>query len=93
MVHVPGWPPVALAYASAAGPTVSEAVAAFRARGIARVAVASYFLAPGRLPDVVRRQAEDAGVPVTDVLGAAPELVRLALDRYDGTQASLRAAA
>ena len=64
-------------YASASGPTVGEAVSALRAQGAARVAVAAYFLAPGRLYDERRRQAAAAGaLAVARRLAEAPELVR-----------------
>lgn len=77
-----GWRSVRRAYASALGPTVDEAVADLRRSGAGRVAVASYFLAPGFLPDRVRRAAACADA-VTGVLGAAPEVARLVLRRYD----------
>ena len=38
------------------GPTVASAVAALRAAGAERLAVASWFLAPGRLPDRIAEQ-------------------------------------
>ncbi|GFN08125.1 hypothetical protein Smic_66810 [Streptomyces microflavus] len=39
---------------------------------------------PGRLPDRIAAGAEAAGADVlADVLGPAPELARLLLDRYD----------
>lgn len=47
--------PVVPAYASAAAPTVPEAVRALAARGRRRIALASYFTAPGRF------HAESAG--------------------------------
>src|SRR5690606_4721018 len=50
------WGAVA-AFASAATPDVATAAASSRARGARRIAVASWFLAPGRLPDRVRAQA------------------------------------
>ena len=43
--------PVTAAFASAAPPATGEAVRAFRAEGKRHIAVASFFLAPGRLPD------------------------------------------
>ncbi|MFE2674195.1 hypothetical protein ACFXEZ_09865, partial [Streptomyces hygroscopicus] len=50
----------------------------------ARVAVAPYVIAPGRLPDRIARGAEAAGADLlAPVLGPAPELARLLLDRYD----------
>ncbi|MBX6354586.1 MAG: cobalamin biosynthesis protein CbiX [Micromonosporaceae bacterium] len=70
------------AYASAAGPTGGEAVRQLRRRGARRVAVAGYFLAPGRLYDAVTGSARAAGVVgVAAPLGAAREIARLVLDR------------
>jgi sirohydrochlorin ferrochelatase len=45
------------AFACAAGPTVPDAVTALHASGARRIAVASWFLAPGLLPDKVSRLA------------------------------------
>jgi sirohydrochlorin ferrochelatase len=73
--------PAAVGYASGA-PAAGEAVAALRGRGATRVAVASYFLAPGRLYDTAARSAQAAGVVgIAPPLGAAPELVELILAR------------
>ena len=69
------------AFASASQPTVAEAVAGLQARGAPRVAVASYFLAPGRLPDRVVRGAGDCVVAVP--LDDAVEVAALLLRRYD----------
>jgi sirohydrochlorin ferrochelatase len=88
--------PCAVAYASAAPPRAAEAVARLQAAGARRVAVAAYFLAPGRLYDAAARSALDAGaVGVAAPLGGARELARLVLARVDGVAAgeSLRAAA
>jgi sirohydrochlorin ferrochelatase len=76
-----GWWDVLPAFASATGPTVAEAVAALQARGAPRVAVASYFLAPGRLPDRVSRGA--GACVVAPPLDDAPEVAELLLTRYD----------
>ncbi|MFI6595333.1 sirohydrochlorin chelatase [Nonomuraea sp. NPDC050536] len=76
-----GWWAVRAAYASAAEPTPAQAVAALRRAGAPRVAVAPYLLAPGYFADKVR---DSAGADVTaDVLGVAPELVRVLLERYE----------
>lgn len=76
--------PCVAAYASAAAPTGGEAVAALRARGARRVAVASYFLAPGRLHEAVLADARAAGaIGAAAPLGASRELVRLVLQRVD----------
>jgi sirohydrochlorin ferrochelatase len=79
--------PVEVAYAAGATPTGGEAVAALRARGASRIAVASYFLACGRLYDTVTGSAVHAGaIAVAEPLGASWDLARLILERYDGAQ-------
>ncbi len=65
---------------AAGPPTVGEAVAGLRAQGARGVAIASYVLAPGTLPD--RFHAAGADV-VTRPLGAEPEIVHIVLERYD----------
>jgi sirohydrochlorin ferrochelatase len=84
-----GWRVVAPAYASAAGPRPAEAVRALRdasadsGAGAARVVVATYLLAPGYFADKVRDAALGAGASaVSGVLGAAPEVADIILDRY-----------
>jgi len=82
-----GWWSVQAAFASAAEPTVQAAVAGLRARGSERVAVAPYLLFPGLFAD----QVAAAGGDVTSgVLGAAPEVARLVLARYDARRGDLR---
>ncbi|KUM92161.1 sirohydrochlorin cobaltochelatase [Streptomyces cellostaticus] len=76
--------PVVPAYASAATPTVATALRALAARGRDRVAIASYFTAPGRFATQCADQAPwIAAAP----LGAHPAMARLILHRYDQTQA------
>ncbi|MFI6815176.1 sirohydrochlorin chelatase [Nonomuraea sp. NPDC050328] len=78
-----GWRSVGAAYASATGPSPEEAVARARQAGAARVVCVPYLLAPGYFADKVRRTS---GADVTaDVLGAAPELAAVLLQRYDET--------
>ncbi|MBA2805990.1 sirohydrochlorin chelatase [Streptomyces sp. KM273126] len=72
--------PVLPAYASAAAPTVPEAVRALAARGRHRVAVASYFTAPGRF---ATECADAAPWIAAAPLGAHPAMARLVLHRYD----------
>jgi sirohydrochlorin ferrochelatase len=82
-----GWWAVTAAFASAAPPTVGDAVAELRRRGVARVAVASYLLFPGVFAD----RLAAAGADVTSAaLGAAPEVARLVLARYDARRGDLR---
>ncbi|MFB7614560.1 sirohydrochlorin chelatase [Kitasatospora sp. NPDC056181] len=87
-----GWAAVEVAYASAAGPRVPDAVAALRRAGAAEVAVSPYLLAPGRLPDRIAEAAAGSAALLADVLGAAPELARLLLARYDRARAVAAAA-
>src|SRR5690349_11848062 len=75
--------PVTAAYASAAPPATGEAVRAFRAEGRRHIAVASLFLAPGKLLDHATELALEAGaVAVSAPLGAHPEIARTVLARY-----------
>lgn len=80
-----GGVPVVPAYASAANPTVPAALRALAARGRRRVAVASYFTAPGRFASAAAAQAPwIAAAP----LGAHPAMARLLLHRYDRARAA-----
>lgn len=74
--------PCIAAYASAAPPTAGEAVALLRRAGARRVAVAAYFLAPGRLYETAAECARAAGASaVAAALAGAPEIARLVLTR------------
>ncbi|MER7910676.1 CbiX/SirB N-terminal domain-containing protein [Streptomyces sp. NPDC096068] len=80
--------PVVPAYASAAAPTVPEAVAALAARGRHRIAVASCFTAPGLF--AARAAAHAPGIAAAP-LGAHPALARLVLHRHDRALAAATA--
>ncbi|MQA24800.1 MAG: cobalamin biosynthesis protein CbiX [Micromonosporaceae bacterium] len=81
------------AFASTA-PGVGDVVGALRDAGAERVAVASYFLAPGLLYDRAAEAARRAGaVTVAEPLVAAPELVEVVLARYDAAAAAVGLAA
>ena len=85
------WPSVDVAFASTTRPTVPEALDRLRRLGHERVAVARYFLGPGRLPGLVERAA--SGVAGLEVVVAAPlgvtdEMARLLLERYDEARGS-----
>ncbi len=71
--------PVLAAFATAARPTVAEAVAELRDRTGLPVAVASYLLAPGRFQDQLTVSCADW---VTAPLGEHPALAGLVIDRY-----------
>ncbi|MFI9241642.1 sirohydrochlorin chelatase [Streptomyces sp. NPDC053086] len=72
--------PVIPAYASAATPAVPTAVRALTARGRHRVAIASYFTAPGRF---ATQCAEAAPWIASAPLGDHEAMARLVLHRYD----------
>lgn len=78
-------PVVEVAFASTTSPSVPDALERLVCLGFRRVAVASYFLGPGRLPTSVARvvSAYDIEAVVAEPLGVADELARLVLERYD----------
>lgn len=79
------WVGVTAAFAAAADPDVPAAVAALRAAGARRIAVGSWFLAPGRLPDRVAALA-GPGAVVAEPLGASTEVAEVVLSRYAAAQ-------
>ncbi|WP_447006213.1 sirohydrochlorin chelatase [Saccharothrix isguenensis] len=82
-----GWAGVEAAFASTATPDVPTAVARLRARGADRIAVASWFLAPGFLPDRVTRLAGEDAI-IAPPLGPDPEVAELVLHRYQSALCS-----
>ncbi|NUP45447.1 MAG: sirohydrochlorin chelatase [Streptomyces sp.] len=68
------------AYATTAAPTVPDAIRALTASGRHRVAVASYFTAPGRF---ATESAEAAPWIASAPLGTHPAMAKLVLHRYD----------
>ncbi|MCT9082198.1 sirohydrochlorin chelatase [Streptomyces fulvoviolaceus] len=72
--------PVVPAYATTAAPTVPDAIRALAASGRTRVAVASYFTAPGRF---ATESAEAAPWIASAPLGTHPAMASLILHRYD----------
>ncbi len=83
--------PARAAFGSASAVTGAVAVEALRAAGCRRIAVASYFLARGKLYDAVTASAIGAGAlaPPAQPLGDAPELAQLI--RARATQSQLTA--
>jgi sirohydrochlorin ferrochelatase len=67
--------PVISAFASAIPPSPTQALNALSDMGSQRPAVASLFVAPGRLPDSVVARCPD--IPVADPLGVSPAFVEL----------------
>lgn len=72
--------PVEAAFASATRPGIADMRDRFDRLGYRTVAVASYFLAPGRLPDAVARSA--GSLPVSATLADTDEMAHLVLERY-----------
>nr|WP_314172977.1 CbiX/SirB N-terminal domain-containing protein [Streptomyces sp. DSM 40971] len=79
-----GSTPVLPAYASAASPTVAEAVRTLRGAGHRRIALASCFTAPGYF---AARCAAEAPWAASAPIGAHPALARLVLHRFDEARA------
>ncbi|MEU6842200.1 sirohydrochlorin chelatase [Streptomyces sp. NPDC046716] len=75
--------PVVPGYASAAAPDVATAVRALAARGRTRIAVASYFTAPGRFADESAAALPPGQGIAAAPLGTHPAMARLVLHRYD----------
>ncbi|MEQ4717151.1 CbiX/SirB N-terminal domain-containing protein [Nonomuraea sp. B19D2] len=80
--------PVTAAFASAGSPSLEEAMERLGSTPAARVAIASYVLAPGFFHD--RLGAAGAGL-ASDPLGADPDVAALIWHRYDEALAGRRA--
>jgi len=85
--------PARAAFGSASPVTGAVAVEALRAAGCRRIAVASYFLACGRLYDAVTASAIGAGAlaPAARPLGDVAELAQLVLARATADQLAIAA--
>ncbi|GIH90761.1 sirohydrochlorin chelatase [Planobispora siamensis] len=78
-----GWWSVSAAYASAAEPAPEQEVRRLLEAGAPRVVVSPYLLAPGYFADRTRERTLAAGAEiVAEVLGAAPEVASVLLERY-----------
>ena len=78
-----GYQSVDIAFASTTQPSLPEALDRLRRLGVERVAVAQYFLGPGRLPRAVEQQADGQDAVVSQPLGAHDGIAALILERYD----------
>jgi sirohydrochlorin ferrochelatase len=78
-----GWAGATTAFAARPEATLHEAVNRLRRRGAGRVVIAPWFLAPGRLPDRVRKFADKAGIAMAEPLGSHQLVAATVLDRFD----------
>lgn len=77
-----GWPHVQVAYATAQ-PSLADGIAELRRNGARRIALAPWFIAPGRITDRVADVAAELDVAMAEPLGAHPLLAETVLDRFD----------
>ncbi|MEV6877580.1 sirohydrochlorin chelatase [Amycolatopsis sp. NPDC051128] len=76
--------PVSETFASAAQPDIPAAAERLRARGVRHLVVASWFLAPGLLPDRIARLAREAdpGAFIASPLADDPRVADVVVARY-----------
>ncbi|MFJ7215220.1 sirohydrochlorin chelatase [Amycolatopsis sp. NPDC098790] len=76
--------PVSEAFASATQPDIPSAAARLRARGMRHLVVASWFLAPGLLPDRIARLALEADPRafIAEPLADDPRVADVVISRY-----------
>jgi sirohydrochlorin ferrochelatase len=86
------WAATTIAFATGPKPSVSAAVARLRRRGVARVVLAPWFLAHGRITDRVAAFAQSNGLTLSEPLGVHPLVIDTILDRYDHAVAEREAA-
>lgn len=72
---------------AAGKPAIARVVDELRARARGQVVIASYVLAPGKLPD---RFAATKADLITRPLGAEPEIVSVVLERFDAATATVK---
>jgi sirohydrochlorin ferrochelatase len=85
------WAAAEVAYATTQ-PSVADGVAALRRLGVARIALAPWFISPGKITDRVAAIAEQAGAKMAQPLGSHPLLAATVLDRFDQAVAQRLAA-
>lgn len=77
-----GWPRVRVAFATAE-PSVADGIAELRRAGASRIALAPWFIAPGRITDRVATVATEHDVAMAEPLGAHALVAETVLDRFD----------
>ncbi|OBG27337.1 sirohydrochlorin ferrochelatase [Mycobacterium sp. 852002-51057_SCH5723018] len=87
------WVGATTAFVTSPEPSLAEAAGRLRRQGARRVVVAPWFLAPGLLPDRVRRFADGAGLALAEPLGAHRLVAETVLSRFDQAAKTLGRAA
>jgi sirohydrochlorin ferrochelatase len=78
-----GWAGATTALATRPERSLAEGLGRLRRQGARRVVIAPWFLAPGRLPDRVKRFADNVGIAMAAPLGAHRLVAQTVLDRFD----------
>jgi len=78
-----GWAGATTAFATRPERSLAEGLGRLRRQGAHRVVIAPWFLAPGLLPDRVRRFAHGAGIEMAAPLGSHRLVAETVLDRFD----------
>ncbi|WP_067970255.1 sirohydrochlorin chelatase [Mycolicibacter icosiumassiliensis] len=86
------WAAATTAFVTGSGRTPGQAVEQLRRRGIRRVVIAPWFLAPGLLLDRVVKFAAESRIPLAAPLGAHPLVAETVANRYDRALAQPAAA-
>lgn len=87
-----GWAGVQVAHATGSGPSIGDGIERLRRQGAHRIALAPWFIAPGRITDRVAAAAADAGVAMAEPLGSHRLVAATVLDRFDRVVADRLAA-
>jgi sirohydrochlorin ferrochelatase len=85
------WAGVRTAFATTQ-PSVSDAIDELRQAGVSRIALAPWFIAPGRITDRIADIATGADIAVAEPLGAHPLVAAAVLDRVERALRTRRAA-
>ena len=86
------WAGSEVAFATGPQPSVRDGIERLRRAGARRIAIAPWFIAPGRITDRVVALAQTAGVEMAKPLGAHRLLAATVLDRFDRAVAQRLAA-
>jgi sirohydrochlorin ferrochelatase len=86
------WAGAVTAFATGPRPSVEAAAQRLRRRGAARIVIAPWFLAHGRITDRVANFAHANGIAMAEPLGAHPLVAETVLDRFDEAVAARAAA-